>query len=80
VDVPNVGLLHLYLYLSPTHTDTLNLAMVALGILKELKINNDNVDPKICDLINEYEDKKPWVAFEYFPPRTGALKNIVVYF
>lgn len=43
-----------------------------LGIVKELKLNNEDVDPKISNLMSEYTSAKPWVAFEYFPPRTEA--------
>jgi hypothetical protein len=28
-------------------------------------------DPKIIDLINNHASDKPWVAFEFFPPRTS---------
>mmetsp|Transcript_6087 Transcript_6087/g.7471 ORF Transcript_6087/g.7471 Transcript_6087/m.7471 type:complete len:377 (+) Transcript_6087:71-1201(+) len=35
------------------------------------------IDPKISDLINDYDSNKPWVAFEFFPPRTKTgMENL----
>jgi methylenetetrahydrofolate reductase (NADPH) len=66
------------------HYYCLNLEIVVMGILDRLNMRTPSepavsVDPKIIDLMKGHKGEEPWVALEYFPPRTASgVENLKV--
>ena len=61
------------------HYYCLNLEVVVMGILDRMQLRTKSLpsDPKIIDLMKGHKGDDPWVALEFFPPRTAqGVENL----